>query len=137
MARTVIVDTGALVALLSARDQHHEWAVSQANLLSLPWVTCEAVLSETYHRVNPSAKARSGLISMVRRGALMFPFAAAPSLSEILSILEKFHDLPTSVADACLLHMANQYRQSVIWSTDHDLLVYRLQNGKAPMTLLP
>jgi predicted nucleic acid-binding protein len=30
MAKTVFVDTGVLVALLSARDQFHTWAVAQA-----------------------------------------------------------------------------------------------------------
>jgi predicted nucleic acid-binding protein len=31
MARNVLVDAGFLVALLSSRDNHHEWAVTQAS----------------------------------------------------------------------------------------------------------
>src|SRR5260370_34918911 len=49
MARNVLVDAGFVVALLSGRDNHHEWAVTQASGLPPPWSTCEAVLSETFH----------------------------------------------------------------------------------------
>jgi uncharacterized protein len=49
MARTVLVDSGFLVALLSRNDQWHDWAVAQTQQAPRPWVTCEAVLSETFH----------------------------------------------------------------------------------------
>jgi hypothetical protein len=57
MARNVLVDAGFVVALLSSRDNHHEWAVSQASELPPPWSTCEAVLSESFHF--PEARQRS------------------------------------------------------------------------------
>src|SRR5438477_6745672 len=49
MAKNVLVDAGFVVALLSSRDNHHEWAVTQASELPPPWSTCEAVLSESFH----------------------------------------------------------------------------------------
>jgi predicted nucleic acid-binding protein len=137
MVRTVIVDTGVLVALLSKRDQHHEWAVEQAMGHPLPWATSEAVLSETYHRISPSPCARKGLLEMIRRGALSFPFALPPSLGRMADLLEKFSDLPTSVADANLLLMAEHMPGAQIWTTDSDFLVYRMRGKKAPVVILP
>ena len=42
-----IADTGFLVAFASSRDMHHEWAVSVAEQVTEPLLTCEAVLAET------------------------------------------------------------------------------------------
>ena len=137
MVRTVIVDTGVLVALLSKKDQFHDWAVGQAMGLPLPWATCEAVLSETYHRISPSTPARKSLLEMIRRGALAFPFALPPSLGRMADLLEKFSDLPTSVADANLLLMAEHLPGAQIWTTDRDFLVYRLPGKKPPAVILP
>jgi len=44
--QNALVDAGFLVALLSRRDTHHQWAVAQAPGHAPPWRTCEAVLSE-------------------------------------------------------------------------------------------
>lgn len=137
MVPTVIVDTGVLVALLSSRDQHHAWAVEEARRLPLPWMTCEAVLSETWHRIAPSAKARRGLLAMIRRGALAFPFALTPSLERMATLLDKYEDLPTSVADATLLVMAEQFSSARVWTTDRGFLVYRLRGRQAVPVVLP
>jgi predicted nucleic acid-binding protein len=137
MAMTVVVDTGALIALLSKRDHHHRWAVEQARKLPLPWLTCEAVFSESYHRVGSSPFARQSLLNMIRRGALTFPLSLAPALSEVTGFLEKYSDLPTSVADACLFHLAAHQPGAVIWTTDRDFLIYRTAGRKRVKTLLP
>jgi len=42
-----IADTGLLIAFASSRDMHHEWAVSVAEQVTEPLLTCEAVLAET------------------------------------------------------------------------------------------
>jgi len=49
MARSVLVDAGFLVAMLSRRDSHHRWAVKAASQNTPPWYTCEVVLFEAYH----------------------------------------------------------------------------------------
>ena len=41
-----IADTGLLIAFASSRDMHHEWAVSVAEQVTEPLLTCEAVLAE-------------------------------------------------------------------------------------------
>src|SRR5713226_872399 len=44
-----LVDAGFVMALLSSRDNHHEWAVTHASELPPPWSTCEAALSPSFH----------------------------------------------------------------------------------------
>lgn len=93
MAKTVFVDTGVPVALLSARDQFHAWAVEQAKSMPLPWMTSEAVLSETWHRIAASPKARSGLLAMLRRGVFGFPMTIPGLLGDLCQVLEKVDEL--------------------------------------------
>jgi predicted nucleic acid-binding protein len=137
MVKAVFVDAGVLVALLSARDQYHEWAVGEAGTMPLPWLTTEAVLSETWHRVVSSPKARGGLIAMLRRGALGFPISIPSLLADLCLLLEKFDDLPSSVADAGIFLMAARTPGAVIWTTDSNFRVYRLRGSKTPDIVLP
>jgi len=72
MAKNVLVDAGFLVALLSKRDAHHQWAVAQASELPPPWSTCEAVLSEAFHLVGQ--RGAPNLAALLRRRALLVAF---------------------------------------------------------------
>jgi uncharacterized protein len=74
MAASAVVDAGFLIALLSRRDRHHRWAVAPVPRLVPPWKTCEAVLSETFHRLGP--RGLPALAGLLRRGALLPTFEA-------------------------------------------------------------
>ena len=52
---TAIADTGFLVAILNARDEHNAWAAGLARQISEPVLTCEAVLTEAAYLLNDSA----------------------------------------------------------------------------------
>ena len=43
----------AVVALLSRRDTHHRWAVTEASQHAPLWTTCEAAVSEAFHLLEP------------------------------------------------------------------------------------
>jgi len=101
MAKNVLVDAGFLVALLSRRDSHHQWAVMQAPGYAPPWRTCEAVLSETFHLLGaPGSPAPSALL---RRQAVIAAFDLDNDVESVLKLLEKYVDVPMSLADACLV----------------------------------
>ncbi|NBV33419.1 MAG: PIN domain-containing protein [Proteobacteria bacterium] len=75
MARTMLIDTGAVVAALIKRDQHHEWARSNFESLSSPCLTCEAVLSESFFLLgrSPSGKkAFSALLAELHQDSTVF-----------------------------------------------------------------
>jgi hypothetical protein len=44
--RTIIADTGPMVAVINRRDQFHIWAVDSLKIIKEPLHTCEAVLTE-------------------------------------------------------------------------------------------
>ena len=48
MTQTLLLDTGPLVAYLSANDQQHTWAIDLLEGADLPLLSCEAVIAEAY-----------------------------------------------------------------------------------------
>jgi predicted nucleic acid-binding protein len=101
MARNVLVDAGFVVALLSSRDNHHEWAVSQASELPPPWSTCEAVLSESFRLIGGRGAANLG--ALLRRRALRVTFELAKNIEPVMKLIEKYSDVPMSLADGCVV----------------------------------
>src|SRR6476660_6734261 len=116
MARTAVVDTGFLVALLRRRDNHHEWAVSGASELRLPWHTCEAVLSEAFHILGSWGAAE--LARLVEREAVLTSFNFAADRRTVLTLMRKYLEVPMSLADACLVRMTEILAEPIVLTTD-------------------
>jgi predicted nucleic acid-binding protein len=123
MAGNVLVDAGFLIALLSRRDRHHPWAAAQSPGLAPPWKTCEAALSEAFHLLG--APGRPGLATLLRRGAVVPAFDLADQLDRVLSLMQKYTDIPMSLADACLVRMSETLADPLIFTTDADFRIYR------------
>lgn len=123
MAGSVLVDAGFLVALLSRSDRHHPWAVAESKGAQPPWMTCDAVLSETFHLLGPLGLGALG--RMLRRGALIPAFELAADLERVLKLMEKHADVPMSLADGCLVCMTETVPDPMLLTTDTDFRVYR------------
>src|SRR5438270_1581105 len=118
MAKTILVDAGFVVALLSSRDTHHQWAVTQASASPPPWSTCEAVLSEAYHLLGE--RGASSLGALLRRRALAVALEFADHVEPVTKLIEKYSDLPMSLADACLVRITETVAAPIILTTDED-----------------
>ena len=135
MARDVLVDAGFVVALLSSRDNHHEWAVTQASEFPPPWSTCEAVLSESFHLLG--GRGAPNLGALLRRRALLVAFELADSVEPVVRLIEKYSDVPMSLADACLVRMTETLADPVILTTDQDFQVYRRHSRQVVPCVTP
>jgi predicted nucleic acid-binding protein len=135
MARNVLVDAGFLVALLSRRDSHHRWAVTQAPHHAPPWRTCEAVLSEAFHLLG--ARGAPGLSALLRRRALIAAFDLNDDVESVLKLLQKYEDVAMSLADACLVRMTEALSDPVILTTDSDFRIYRRHSRQMVPCIMP
>lgn len=135
MARNVLVDAGFIVALLSRRDSHHQWAVTQAPSHAPPWHTCEAVLSETFHLLG--ARGVPGLGTLLRRRVLIVAFDLNNDVESVLNLLQKYADVPMSLADACLVRMTETLADPVILTTDSDFRIYRRHSRQVVPCVMP
>lgn len=135
MAKNVIVDAGFLVALLNVRDTHHQWAATQADGLPPPWSTCEAALSEAYHLLGQ--RGAPILSALLGRSALTLDFELAENLRPVTRLIEKYSDVPMSLADACLVRMTETLADPIILTTDKDFRVYRRHSRQVVPCVAP
>src|ERR1043165_5379066 len=123
MARSLLVDAGFLVALLSRRDFHHSWAARQATENPPPWLTCEAALSEAYHLLGQ--RGERGLSAMLGRRSVIAEFNLDENVDAVVILLRKYANVPMGLADACLVRMSEIAADPVILTTDSDFRLYR------------
>lgn len=123
MAASVLVDAGFLVALLSRRDRHHQWAATLAARRPPPWRTCEAALSEAFHLLGPRGGGALG--ELLRRRAVSVAFSLEDHVETVVRLMDKYADVPASLADAELLRMTEILDEVVLLTTDADFRRYR------------
>jgi predicted nucleic acid-binding protein len=135
MGKTVIVDASFLVALWRKNDLNHPWAVALARRLPPPWVTCESVLSEADHLLAPDGCATLRLAC--RRGAIRMAATQDDGFLPVLDLLEKYADVPMSIADACLVRLTEILPDPVLLTCDTDFNIYRRLGRRVIPTRMP
>ncbi|HTV42935.1 MAG TPA: PIN domain-containing protein [Candidatus Sulfotelmatobacter sp.] len=131
----VLLDSGPLVGFVNETDQHHSWALEIWNTLYQPLWTCEAVLSETIFLLQSDGVAIDSLLELFERELVKIDFNVSSHQPEVWELLRKYADQPMSLADACLVRMAELHERSQVFTTDKDFKVYR-RNGRGIIPLL-
>ena len=134
-ATRVLLDTGPLVAYLNRNDSHHAWAVECWNALFDPLWTCEAVLSEAIFLLQSESADPEPILRLVERRIIRLDFVMDDHRSDVFRLLRKYADQPMSMADACLVRMAELVDPCQVFTTDKDFLVYR-RKGRHVIPLL-
>lgn len=132
---SIILDTGPLVALLNRRDAYHHWAVEQWSNARPPLLTCEAIVAEACFLVRTFSGGEAVVLDLVARGVVEMPFVLAEQAHDVARLLKKYRNVPMSLAEACLVRMAEQHANSVILTLDSDFAIYR-RNGREIIPLL-
>ena len=137
MIRNVLVDTGPLIALLDRQDRHHAWAQEQFRNIVPPLLTCEAVLTEACHLVPRAGRSREEPLKFLARGVLQVAFSLDENDEEVSSLIERYANVPMSLADACLVRMSELVADSVVLTLDRDFRVYRRRHRQKIPLLIP
>jgi predicted nucleic acid-binding protein len=133
MKRLVLLDTGPLVAFLDLRDKFHALVVAHWAEIDPPFLTCESVLAEACYLLRSYPKANAAVMELLRRGLIRIPFHIAEHAEPVAMLMKKYQKVPMSLADACLVRMADIVAGSTVLTLDSDFRIYR----KANRTILP
>jgi predicted nucleic acid-binding protein len=131
--RSILVDTGPLVALFHARDRHHEAAKAalQANPAAL--VSTWPVITEACHFLGQAGK--RALLKLIRRGGLRLEALTVDDVPELDALIARHAKM--DFADAILVLAAEKTGISEIFTIDRrDFEAYRLRSGRRFRLLL-
>jgi len=135
VSRAAIADTGPLVAYLDRAERHHAWAVERMKELAAPLLVCEPVLAEAMYLLSDLPKAQDALFGLLQNGALRIALHLEEHVPELRALHRKYLDRPMSLADACIVRMAEQFDAHQVLTLDADFSVYR-KNGREPLELI-
>jgi len=130
-----IVDTGPLVALLSKRDSYHRWALATFAGVHPPALTCEAVVAEAWHLLSGTAKGQTALLDLIAAGTLAVEFALISEIAAVRRLVARYSDRPMSLADACLVRLAELFDEAGVITLDRDFSIYR-KHGRQTIPLI-
>ena len=130
-----IVDTGPLVAFFDRAERHHRWVSERVEELEAPLLVCEPVLAETAYLFARHSRAQDALFGLLQNGALRIAFRLDEHVGEVRGLLQKYRDTPMSLADACVVRMAELHERHAVLTLDSDFLVYRT-HGRAALSLI-
>jgi uncharacterized protein len=128
----ILVDTGPLVAILSADDEHHDACTTALREMSAPLLTCWPVLTEAAWLLRSSPRAVQNLLNSINVGFLEILTLTGDEAKAVAAVMKKYESIGSQLADAALVYLAARERIDTIFTLDRrDFSVYRSGRKRA------
>lgn len=123
-ARSVIVDSGVLVAAIDSDEPQHEWAKGVLTSLRGRFFTCEACITEAVHLLENNALAVAALMRLIERMTVV-SFADGPWRDALADVAQFAPQM--DYADACLVRIVRARRDAFALTLDRrDFATYKV-----------
>ena len=134
---TVVVDTGVLVALIDPDTGEHGWAREESARLPLPFLTSEAVLTETAFILARDGFDADELFAMTESGIILVSLDFNSERKHLRALMQTYRNVPMSLADATLVRLSELHRDGQVFTLDTDFRIYRRHGNKVIPVLMP
>ena len=122
---------------LAAGLKYHDWVCGQWQRLHPPLFTCEPVLTEAAFLLKREGREADPLFALLERGVLRVGLEIEDQLADLRALMRRYRDRPMSLADACLVRLAELHAGGVIFTFDADFRIYRRHGSKVIPVLMP
>lgn len=131
----MLIDTGPIVAYLVESDAFHDWVVECFRELQPPLITCETVLAEACYLLFRLPRGTRLLFDLLETGLIDVQFNLLTERDSLRKLVIKYDSIPMSLADACLVRMAEKNQAASVFTLDSDFKIYR-KNGRQQIPLI-
>ena len=76
-------------------------------------------------------------MALLGRDAVLASFRFSQEEKAVLTLMQKYADVPMSLADACLVRMTEMLPEPLVLTTDADFRVYRRHGRQVIPCVLP
>ncbi len=135
--KPALLDTGFIVALFNKSDRFHARCASILDQLESPLATCEAVITESCFLLRHAPGGPEYVLTNVAKGIFEIPFRLTEAGPSISKLFQKYRNLPSSLADCCLVQMADELDTGDILTLDSDFRHYRWRRNHSFNLLVP
>lgn len=126
----VLLDTGAVVALVNASDPDHARCVAVWSTLRAELHTVEGVLVEACHLLRRARRGAKAAIGLVLDAHANIATATDARLRRAATLMHKYHDTPMDLVDALLVVTAEEANVRDVFTLDRrGFETYRLPRG--------
>jgi predicted nucleic acid-binding protein len=134
---TIIVDTGALVALIDPDTKEHMWAREEAAHLPVPFLTSESVLTEAAFVLARDGFDADELFALTESGVVLVGLDFNVERKHLRMLMRTYRDVPMSLADAALVRLSELHTDCLVFTLDSDFRIFRRNRNKAIPVLMP
>lgn len=137
MRRQVLLDTGPFVALIDQKDRWHSWVEAEIATIAQPLITCESVISEACFLLQRVHGGKDAVLGLVNDEIIRVPFRIEAEVAAVRELIDRYQSVPMSLADACLVRMAEQSEGSFVLTLDRDFRIYRMNRNQIIPVIMP
>lgn len=137
MATSVVLDAGPLVGFVDRRDPYHNWCVEELKRLQPPFLTCEAVISESLFLLEDVPHGSDQVMGMLKDDLIRLAFDLDDHLEAVSLLIAKYRDVPMSLADACLVRMSELHDGARVFTLDSDFKLFRRHSRQTIPLIYP
>jgi uncharacterized protein len=124
--KNTLVDAGPLVAAFNKNDHFHATTVNFLRAYRGSLLTTWPVLAEACHLLRRAPQERMHLLQWVERGGLDVFESLGERVTDVVSYMGKYADVPMDLGDASIVIAAVETGVRDIASVDSNFDIYRL-----------
>jgi predicted nucleic acid-binding protein len=132
-----LLDTGPLVSYLASGLEYHVWSVEQWKQFRPPLLTCEPVLTEAAFLLKREGRDADSLFALLDRGVIRVALSVEAQRADLRALMRRYRNRPMSLADACLVRLAELHDHSELITLDSDFRIYRRHVNKTIPVRMP
>jgi len=133
----VLLDTGPLVAFCKGKDNCHQWSKATLQSAQYPYMTCEPVITEALFLLSKTHSGKETVLSLVDDGVIQITCRLDDNANALNKLMTQYASVPMSLADACLVRMAELNRDSAVMTLDSDFKIYRMNRNQPIPVIMP